>query len=290
MSVSSKFNKIGIYTKPNAQDVASVFAIVRDFLADRVEILYTDNSKIPQWILNCDLLLVIGGDGSLLRGARYALLNQVPVVGINLGRLGFLTDIKPQNLEQELDFILNGQFKTENRHSLCLLLENKKIPALNDIVLQTGALNHMLEFEVFINQDFAFFQKADGLIMATTTGSTAYALSAGGPIVYPSIAASLLVPMFAHTLSSRPILIPLNSEIEIVLSNKLPAGAKITVDGDLQFSLPAQASFKIKAHPNTWDLLHPQNYDYFSVLRQKLGWSTNVGSDRWSLPLEHLEN
>lgn len=281
------FKQLGIFTKPEAPAVNGAFEGLQNFLSTRVECLYTDNDKIAEWISSVDLLLVMGGDGSLLRGARYALPHQVPVLGINLGKLGFLTDIQPQHIQTQLTAILEGHYKKETRHCLALewplddsgSLAKRWIPALNDIVLQSTVLNQMLEFQVFINDSFAFSQKADGLILATTTGSTAYALSAGGPIVYPSVPAVVLVPMFAHALTSRPIVIPAGCVVEIALSDQLSGGAKISLDGDLQFSLPEFARFKISAYPDGWDLLHPVEYDYFAILREKLGWAVNVHSD-----------
>ena len=165
---------------------------------------------------HCDLLITVGGDGSLLKAARIASRRQIPILGINRGKLGFLTDIKPDCLNTILP-VLQGQFKTEQRLLLEATIGDYQSTALNDVVLLPGDIAHMITFTLEVDGQFVATQRADGLIIATPTGSTAYALSGGGPILHPTSNAVTLVPMFPHTLSSRPLVIPQQKTIRITI-------------------------------------------------------------------------
>src|SRR3989338_78800 len=170
-----------------------------------------------------DLIVVVGGDGSLLSAARMAIKVNVPVIGINRGRLGFLTDILPQEIDTKLQDVIQGQYQEELRFLLHAKIHDRNEvffegDALNDVVLSRGNETHLVEFEMYIDQKYVCHYRSDGLIIGTPTGSTAYALSAGGPIMNPNLNAMLIVPLFSHTLSSRPLVIDDESEIDLLIS------------------------------------------------------------------------
>lgn len=224
-----------------------------------------------------DLIVVIGGDGSLLSAARMAIHKKVPVIGINRGRLGFLTDISPHHFDLHLAPVLEGHYTLEKRFLLNLRLgKNKQIlnTALNDIVLNRANETHLITFDVFINEQFVSHYRADGLIIATPTGSTAYALSAGGPIMHPELNAFVIVPMFSHSLSSRPLVIDANATIKIKMGENNESAVEVSCDGhESQVVAPGQ-TLVIKKHKELLHLLHPCDYQYYDTLRTKLGWGS----------------
>lgn len=224
-------------------------------------------NQIPAGI---DLMIVVGGDGSLLNAAHCALPHNIPVLGINRGRLGFLTDIHPNELSKIAD-VLNGKYQTENRFLLTAKSTHSLGIALNDVVLSPGEAQ-LIEFDIFINNQFVCQQRADGLIIATPTGSTAYALSGGGPILHPNLNAIVLVPMFPHTLSNRPIVIDGDAKIELVIHSHNTISPFISCDGQHRISVEPGSKITITKHAKNLKLIHPQNYDYFTTLREKLGW------------------
>jgi len=223
-----------------------------------------------------DLVIVIGGDGSLLESARSIVPYHIPIIGINRGRKGFLTDISPQGLEEIIP-ILQGHYIEEPRFLLeaQLLRDNKIINegiALNDVVVYSGHVARMIEFEVFIDKQFVYKQRSDGLITSTPTGSTAYALSGGGPIVHPHLEAITLVPMHPHTLSSRPIIVNADADIELHLTPENQLHPRCSLDGQQHFDMLPNDILTITRHAQTLRLLHPMQYDYYRTLRSKLGW------------------
>ena len=184
----------------------------------------------------CDLVIVVGGDGSMLGAARALAQHNVPVLGINRGSLGFLTDILPEQLEAQISEVLAGNYTVEQRFLLETEVRRDGVPigqgdALNDVVLHPGKSTRMIEFELFIDGQFVYSLKADGLIIATPTGSTAYALSAGGPIMHPRLDAIVIVPMYPHTLSSRPIVVDADSELKVVVSENMNIYPLVSCDG-----------------------------------------------------------
>lgn len=224
-----------------------------------------------------DLVIVIGGDGSLLQSARDIVPFGIPIIGINRGRKGFLADISPQHLTEEIIPIIQGQYLEEPRFLLeaKLFRDNQIINegiALNDVVVYSGHVARMIEFEIFINKTFVYKQRSDGLITSTPTGSTAYALSGGGPIVHPHLEAMTLVPMHPHTLSSRPLVINANAQIELHLTLENQLHPRCSLDGQEHFDMLPNDVLKITRHPQTLRLLHPKQYDYYHTLRSKLGW------------------
>ncbi len=224
-----------------------------------------------------DLVIVVGGDGSLLQSARDIVPYHIPIIGINRGRKGFLADISPQHLEAEITPILEGQYIEEPRFLLqAQLIRNNEIInegiALNDVVVYSGHVARMIEFEIFINKTFVYKQRSDGLITSTPTGSTAYALSGGGPIVHPHLEAITLVQMHPHTLSSRPIVVNTNVTIELHLTLENQLHPRCSLDGQEHFDMLPNDILKITRHPQELRLLHPKQYDYYHTLRSKLGW------------------
>ncbi len=233
---------------------------------------------------NIDLAIAIGGDGSLLHAARTVVHQNVPILGVNRGRLGFLTDINPDNLDQITD-VLSGQYTKEKRFLLYAHVQHDesticKADALNDVVLLPDAIAHMIDFDIFIDNKCMCNLRADGLIIATPTGSTAYALSGGGPILHPELDSVVLVPMFPHSLTYRPIVIDANSEIKVVVSN-LNNGISPAISCDGQPSIPLQTGdiIKIIKNRNYLNVIHPNTYNYYDALRSKLHWAKKLGQD-----------
>jgi NAD+ kinase len=224
----------------------------------------------------CDLIIVVGGDGSLLTAARIAVDQDLPVLGVNRGRLGFLTDIYPHELSK-IDAVLQGDYLEEERFLLTSQITHgeeiiDKGNALNDVVLLHSEIVHMIEFDIFINDQFVCHQRADGIIVATPTGSTAYSLSGGGPILHPSSDAMVLMPMFPHTLSSRPIVVKSDSEILIVITEQSEVSPYVSADGQERTRIFSGDRLLIKKKNKKLRLIHPSDYNYFETLRAKLHW------------------
>lgn len=227
-----------------------------------------------------NLLIVVGGDGSLLNAAHIAVPKKIPVLGINRGRLGFLTDIPPNEF-LKINAILEGDYKEETRFLLEMIAEYKgeiitQGIALNDVVLFPGNAAKMIEFDISINNDFVCSQRADGLIVTTPTGSTAYALSGGGPILHPQLDAIALVPMFPHTLSSRPIVVQAHSQIKINISPQNDVSPSVSNDGQYRVALTAGGNICIHKYKYPLYLIHPSDYNYYDTLRRKLDWEKHA--------------
>jgi NAD+ kinase len=234
----------------------------------------------------CQLVIVIGGDGSMLKAAIVLAEQNIPVVGINRGRLGFLTDILPEEIEQSLGEILSGRFKLETRFLLDASLNSGGTTtllgsAMNDVVLHPGIAAQMIEFELYIDGQFVYNQASDGLIVATPTGSTAYSMSAGGPIMHPELDALVLVPMYPHSLSSRPIVVGSHSEITIIVGDRQnSASPQVSCDGSVEYTTAPGDIITIKRKERELKLLHPEDYDYYATCRSKLGWSHRPGGNQ----------
>lgn len=230
----------------------------------------------------CDLVIVVGGDGSLLSAARVLCQSQTPVLGVNRGRLGFLTDISPDDVEERIGEVLDGHFESEQRFLLEaeVFRDGKRVgtaSGLNDVVVHPGKAARMIEFELFIDGQFVYSQRSDGLIIATPTGSTAYALSGGGPIVHPRLEAITLVPMFPHTLSSRPIVIDAASEVTIHIGETNQAYPHVSCDGQTQVVSKPGDIMVVRRKRERLTLIHPRGHNYFETCRTKLGWSSRLG-------------
>ena len=229
---------------------------------------------------HCDLLIVVGGDGSLLHATHAVIDQEIPLLGINRGSLGFLTDILPTELDKIKD-ILDGKYTIEKRFLLTasITLHNQSIghdDALNEIAIIPDAVPHMIEFEIYIDEQFVCSQDSDGLIIATPTGSTAYALSGGGPILHPQLDAIVLVPMFPHSLSSRPIVIEGNRRIDIIISPNNITSPRVSCDGRAYIPTPPGSHITIHKKPKPLLLIHPLDYNYYEALRSKLHWGKKL--------------
>ncbi len=227
----------------------------------------------------CDLVIVVGGDGSLLGAARAMAKTGVPVLGINRGRLGFLTDILPDEVEEKVGAVLEGKYIAERRFLLDaeIYREGELIGSadgLNDVVLHPGKSARMIEFDLYIEGQFVYNQRSDGLIVATPTGSTAYALSGGGPIMHPKLDALVLVPMFPHTLSSRPIVVDGSSEIKILISDSNETYPHVSCDGQTHMVTKPGDVLYIRKKPQKLKLIHPLGHDFYEICRTKLGWNS----------------
>ncbi len=228
-----------------------------------------------------DLAIVVGGDGNMLGAARVLSRFDISVIGVNRGNLGFLTDLDPDNFEEPLTAVLNGDFVKEERFLLEAEVHRhgqvkSHNSAFNEVVLHPGQVAHMIEFEVYIDDSFAFSQRSDGLIISTPTGSTAYSLSGGGPILSPNLNAISIVPMFPHTLSSRPLVVEGRRHIKLFISPDNRSALEVSCDG--QVSLPVSPGDEVHIYqsPNKLKLIHPKDYSYYHVLRNKLGWSSKL--------------
>jgi NAD+ kinase len=223
-----------------------------------------------------DLAIVLGGDGTMLSVARRLAPNDVPLIGVNLGRLGFLTDIPVARMEPTLAAMLDGHYTEERRTLLAVALARTdgttaSAPALNEVVVNRGGLGSMIECAVNIDGRFVYAMRADGVIVATPTGSTAYALSTGGPIIAPEVPAFALVPIAPHALTHRPIAVPDRATIEITVSQGRDAA--VHCDGQAHFDLAEGDRVIARRAPHTARFLHPEYHDYFAMLREKLHWS-----------------
>jgi NAD+ kinase len=223
-----------------------------------------------------DLAIVLGGDGTMLNIARKLAPFDVPLVGINQGRLGFLTDLSIHTMVETLGSMLDGLYMPERRMLLYVEVARDNnvmfsARALNDVAVNRGVGGNMIEFEVRINSEYVYSLRSDGLIVATPTGSTAYALSAGGPILHPSLDLIALVPVSPHTLSNRPIVVGPDAVVEILMHRT--AVARVHSDSHSHFDLQENDKVIVRRAPHTVTLLHPSQHSYYRMLREKLGWS-----------------
>lgn len=287
--MSIQFKKIGLFGKYGDASVAGDIERLAKFLRDRghglcIETLTAEglNQAIgPTCDLDSisgriDLAIVIGGDGTLLHVARKMSGIDVPLIGINLGRLGFLTDIPADDMEAEVGRILDGEYEAEERFMLhAEVMRGGKIVhaanAFNDVIIGKGELSRLIGFETYQDGEFVNSMRADGIIIATPTGSTAYALSAGGPILHPGLGAMVLVPICPHTLSDRPIAVSSDTVIEVVLTEG-NRNAHATFDGQEMFALHEGDHVFIRRAETPVRLIHPSGRSHYDVLRAKLNW------------------
>ncbi|MDG2090696.1 MAG: NAD(+) kinase [Gammaproteobacteria bacterium] len=297
----SEFSSIGLVGRQDNANISDSLNTLADFLLRRSGIklvideavssfmhdhkAYSEMQVIPQKDLHkhCDLVIVVGGDGSMLKVAGSLANQDLPVVGINRGRLGFLTDIRPEEIESVLGQVFDGQYKEESRFLLNVSMQRagktEQIGcALNDVVLHPGSAAQMIELSLFIDEEFVYDQASDGLIVATPTGSTAYSMSAGGPIMHPKLDAVVLVPMYPHSLSSRPVVIDGNSEIKIIVGDRHNVMPQVSCDGSVEFTAEAGDEVLVSKKAEKLRLLHPIEYNYYATCRSKLHWSKRFGS------------
>ena len=283
---ANQFQRIAVIAKPDvAGKLVSPLRHLRDLLAARQLTMLPDERtatllelglglSLDELGRQCDLAIVVGGDGTLLSAARQLADHKIPLLGVNLGRLGFLVDITPDDIGRCVAAVLDGEYEEDQRFLLSAQVGNRAPSlAFNDVVLHKWNIARMIEFETWIDGRFVYTQRSDGLIISTPTGSTAYALSGGGPLLTPGLDAIALVPICPHTLSNRPIVIDAASEIEIsVCGHTDPQDVRITCDGATSLTIGEGEKLKVNRHRTRVRLLHPVGHDHFDVLRAKLGW------------------
>jgi len=286
--VSAPVRAVGIISRPRRMDVAKVAPGLLTWLQERGVNTFCDSETAECIPSSCkvkareeipaiaDLLIVLGGDGTLLAAARLLGDRNVPILPVNLGGLGFLTSVTLDDLYPVLEQAIKGQARYSERVMLesRVLRQGKPVHcsrALNDAVLNKAALARIIDLELHVNGEFVNTFKADGLIVATPTGSTAYSLSAGGPIVYPLVSAFVITPICPHTLTNRPLMIPDSAKIEIGFAGG-EAPIYLTLDGQIGVELQANDVVALNAAAERLRLVRPQGKSYFSVLRDKLKW------------------
>ena len=285
-----QFSTIGIFCKEEDDRIKATLKTLYDFLsAENFKVVAEKNATnflaIPvmdsQDICECiDLAIVVGGDGTLLKAGRLLSDKNIPVIGINLGRLGFLVDISPDEITKQLSLMLDGKYTLEERsllHAEAFRGDQSlgEGIALNDVVVHVRNDIRMIEFTTHVDNTFVNTQRADGIVVATPTGSTAYSLSGGGPILHPGLDAVVLVPICPHTLSNRPIVINNDSQINISLNQSRNVNARVSFDGQSNIDLQAGDNIIIRNKSHKLKLMHPESYDYYHILRNKLGWSSS---------------
>jgi len=280
--------KIGITSKPKKAEIREIVPPLIKWLRERDIEVFIDKEtgasiESPEKCLTrneiptrVDLIIVLGGDGTLLATARALNRRPIPILAVNLGGLGFLTVITREELYPTLEMVLNGDFRAEKR----VQLEAEVVRAdeiissflgLNDVVLNKGAIARVLDFDVTVDGQFVSTYKADGLIVSTPTGSTAYSLAAGGPVIVPSVQATIVTPICAHMLSNRPIVLPDSAQIEITVKSQREA-IYLTVDGQVGVTLRSDDIVRVKKGSSYVELIQPPQKSYFEILRQKLKW------------------
>ncbi len=280
--------KVGIVSKPRKAEVREIVPPLLQWLRERQIEACIDKetgallesrekcltrNEMPSQV---DLLIVLGGDGTLLATARALNRKPVPILAVNLGGLGFLTVITCEELYPTLEQVLAGSYRSERR----VQIEGEMVRtdevlasflALNDVVLNKGAIARILDFEVFVDGQFISTYRSDGLIVSTPTGSTAYSLAAGGPVTAPTVNAFILTPICAHTLTNRPVVLPDNVTIEVVLKTERES-AYLTVDGQVGIAARSEDMLRVRKSSSYVELIQPPSRNYFEVLRQKLKW------------------
>ena len=283
------FKNIGIYVRQDSNHGVD-FDVMNDminFLSNKDVELFIDESSDYEnshtnsvnhddFVNTVDLIIVFGGDGTLLNSARKYLDYEIPVLGINMGKVGFLTDIKVDDFEKSLSDILDGNYVIEERNLVSAKFNETHLYGLNEVVIHSGSYAQLMRYQLSVNDKIVYEQRSDGLIVATPTGSTAYALSAGGPIIHPSLDVWTILPMLPQSLSSRPFIISSEEKVTINLFDGPNEQAKICVDGQNDIDLPFNTEISISKMKKTLKLVHPKDNDFFEACREKLGWSLNI--------------
>lgn len=290
----SRFERVGVVGRRSSLHVVdSLRAVVDALRAGGVDVVaeaatakMLDDGALPVVQRGAiggqvDLVVVVGGDGSILGIAREVAGACTPVLGVNRGGLGFLADIAPEQITDKIGAVLAGEYSVDERFLLNAsvyrgeeLIEHAT--ALNDVVVHAGSVSRMMDFEVLVDGEFVYEQRSDGLIVATPTGSTAYSLSAGGPIMHPGLDAIAIVPMFPHTLTSRPLLVDGGSRISVVIGDAAQT-PKVSCDSQVDTSLRPHDEVRIAKHPHALRLAFPLGHNFFESCRSKLDWGTRLG-------------
>jgi NAD+ kinase len=289
-AASNAFNSVALIGKYQSQEIAESLRVLATFLSKRgVEVLLEEDTAaavgangytVADYGMigkRAELAVILGGDGTMLNAARRLAQFDVPLVGVNQGRLGFMTDIALDAMIDSITALLGGNFSREKRFLLDAEVRREGEPAfqtlaLNDVVVNKGDIGRMIELEVKVNGELIHVLRADGMIVATPTGSTAYALSANGPILHPSVPGIAIVPLCPHALTNRPITVSDSSMIDIALLP--PHDARVHFDGQTRFDARAGDVVRIVRSRYNLTLLHPPDYSYFAMLREKLHWSS----------------
>lgn len=299
--MNNSFSRIALVGKVEDARVADSLALLATHLRARGLAVSVDRDAVMEGLPpglvrrpvselgeDVDLIVAIGGDGTMLFAAQLALLRGVPLLGVNRGRLGFLTDVLPDEMIASVDGVLEGRYETDRRELLAASLAHADgdvlaCRALNDVVVQRQESGRMVELEIWIDGSFVNTHGGDGLVVASSTGSTAYALSCGGPIIHPSLGAVVIAPISPHTLSDRPIVVHRSSCLEIRLVLRSGARAQVTCDGVPLGDLEPTSRLAIGPAAESITFLHPQGHDYFRLLRSKLHWgrSGRSGSEEY---------
>ncbi len=288
------FETVALVGKYNVHEISGPIVRLAQFLeqkgckvlitvqtADRMGIPGFDTARLADIGRVADLAIVLGGDGTMLNVARVLADYDIAVVGVNQGRLGFLTDVSVDTMFETLEEILAGKFTSENRFLLDVVVEREGEGdavfhgrAFNDVVVSKGATGRLIETEVFIDGQFVYSQRSDGIIIASPTGSTAYALSAGGPILHPTLEAMVLVPICPHTLSNRPIAVHSHAEVEVLVIHADDCNANF--DGQRRLELKPGDRVRVRRSDNSLLLLRPPGHSYYDMLREKLHWGEKL--------------
>ena len=283
------FKNIGIYIKEKSGEGIDSHGL--DVLIDNLKkhtpkvfiedtSKYKNNSLITtkhgEFVSKVDLIIVFGGDGTLLRSARKYLEHNIPILGINMGTVGFLTDVKTEDFESIIKDVIDGNCKIEERNLVSASFNNTTAYGLNEIVIHSGAYTQLMRYRLSVNDKVVYEQRSDGLIIATPTGSTAYALSAGGPIIHPGLDVWTILPMLPQSISSRPFVISSNENVKVNLLKGPLETAKICADGQEDIQVPYLEDIQISKMKNKLRLVHPLNNDFFEACREKLGWSLDI--------------
>ncbi len=287
MSMNNEFTTIAILGRGDDPRVTEPMRHLAEFLVDSGRQVITPAGSAmespvrevteAEMAAEADLIIAVGGDGTMLYAASIAQQQSVPLLGVNRGRLGFLTDVTPNEMLQSLEHVLGGKYARETRLLLTASINNpdgqvRSAVALNDVVLQRTETGRLLDFRTCIANRYVNTHSGDGLIVATPTGSTAYSLSCGGPIMEPALDAVVIVPICPHTLSDRPIVIPADQEITVTLLEHADTTAEVTVDGQTIGEVGVDDELVISRADARITLLHPPGYDYYETLRSKLHW------------------
>lgn len=290
--MTTPFQTVALIGKYNSAELSEPLLRLAHFLVQRnIEVLVSQQTaecigpapcaavSMAEIGQRADVAVVMGGDGTMLNIARELVDHDVPLVGINQGRLGFLTDVSIEDMLETMDEILAGEYAAEDRFLLNTVVRRQGQPvyqayAFNDVVVSKGMSGRLIELEVFIDGQFVYSQRSDGLVVATPTGSTAYALSAGGPILHPTLEAMALVPICPHTLSNRPIAVNSHSVMEILVLHAVDAS--VHFDGQSHIELQLNDWVVVRRSENNIRLLHPLGHSYYDTLRQKLRWGEKL--------------
>ncbi|QIQ20752.1 NAD(+) kinase [Zophobihabitans entericus] len=293
MSQSSTFQCIGIVGLPRYEEalnthhmlyewlVSQGYRVILDAdLAQHVSFPVKEFGSLDEIGELADLAIIIGGDGNMLRAARSLSHHDIKVIGVNRGNLGFLTDINPEDAIVQLGEVLAGDYHEDSRFLLDVgVYDQGELVAsgiaVNEIVLHPSKVAHMIDYEAYIDDRSAFSQRADGLIIATPTGSTAYSLSAGGPIIAPRLDAFIITPMFPHSLSVRPLVIKSDNTIRLTFPTTIHA-LEVACDSQIMLEVKPTDEVVVKRTPYEFNLIHSKEYDYFRNLSTKLGWSKKM--------------